>query len=198
VAKWHFLPLSAATTLPCGRCLSALQAHICNFELSGTPARVRLWPNRAVYPHTHKLLKITPLSNTPTDPHNGPDPKQSSGSRGSSSGSVQQTSLAADSSVQNILDWPLLQQVLQAGHWTGAGSIQLQAGGNDALLPARYHTADRLLVQVSGRQRVMLLPPGQAFRGVYPYPVHHSYDGYSAVDWEDPELDHWPAAAQVC
>lgn len=179
---------------------------MCNFELSGTPARVRLWPNKAVYPHATKLLKVTPVATTPTANNSTPTaPKpdlattQDSGSRtASNTSSLQQTDPTADSSsVHHILDWPLLQQLLQAGHWTGAGSMQLLAGGNDALLPARYDTSDRLVVQVAGRQRVMLLPPGQAFRGVYPYPVHHPYDGYSAVDWEEPELDHWPAAAQV-
>lgn len=44
---------------------------------------------------------------------------------------------------------------------------------------------------------MLLLPPELAFRGCYPYPVAHPYDTYSCVDWEEPELQHWPAAAQV-
>jgi hypothetical protein len=55
-----------------------------------------------------------------------------------------------------------------------------------------------LLCQVSGRQRLLLVPPEQGFPGCYPFPVAHPYDRYSCVDWEEPELQHWPAAAQVC
>jgi hypothetical protein len=55
-----------------------------------------------------------------------------------------------------------------------------------------------LLCQVSGRQRLLLVPPEQGFKGCYPFPVAHPYDRYSCVDWEEPELQHWPAAAQVC
>lgn len=51
--------------------------------------------------------------------------------------------------------------------------------------------------QVSGRQRLLLLPPELAFAGLYPFPVAHPYDKCSAVDWEEPETDAWPAAAQV-
>jgi hypothetical protein len=54
-----------------------------------------------------------------------------------------------------------------------------------------------LLCQVSGRQLLLLVPPEQGFQGCYPFPVAHPYDRYSCVDWEEPELQHWPAAAQV-
>ena len=96
-----------------------------------------------------------------------------------------------------MVDWGLLQALLQSGRWSSNGALQLLAGGHDALLPASYQSCDRLLCQVSGKQQVLLLPPHLAFRGLYPYPVHHAYDRYSAVDWEEPELEHWPAAAQV-
>jgi hypothetical protein len=54
-----------------------------------------------------------------------------------------------------------------------------------------------VLRQVSGRQRLLLVPPEQGFLGCYPFPVAHPYDRYSCVDWEEPELQHWPAAGQV-
>lgn len=98
---------------------------------------------------------------------------------------------------QDVLDWCLLQQLLHSGQWAQRGSLHLLAGGSDALLPACYHTCDRVLCQVSGRQRLLLLPPDQAFKGLYPYPVHHPYDHYSAVDLEEPELEHFPEAAKV-
>jgi hypothetical protein len=160
-----------------------LQAHVCNWELSGTPSNLRVWPNKAVYPHLTQLL-LTPAAVTTTT---------TSRSRGTAPAAQPATPAAA----QHTLDWPLLAALLQSGQWTSAGSLHLLAGGSDALMPARYETQDRLLCQVTGRQRVLLLPPEQAFSGVYPYPVHHPYDRYSAVDWEEPELDHWPAAAQV-
>lgn len=95
------------------------------------------------------------------------------------------------------MDWSLLMQLLQDGGWAANGSVSIQAGGSDALLPARYETHDRLLCQVSGRQRLLLLPPDQAWHGLYPYPVAHAYDRSSMVDWEEPELEHYPQAAQV-
>lgn len=162
--------------------------HVCNWELSATPTTsLRVWPNNAVQPHLTQLLHVTPVGAPTTTA------APSSTDIGSTPQQQQQQQLAA----QHILDWALLQQVLQAGHWAPAGSLHLLAGGSDALLPARYETRDRLLCQVSGRQRLLLLAPDQAFSGVYPYPVHHPYDRYSVVDWEDPELEHWPAAAQV-
>ena len=32
----------------------------------------------------------------------------------------------------------------------------------------------------------------QAFRGLYPYPVHHPYDQYSMVDFDRPDAAAWP------
>lgn len=32
----------------------------------------------------------------------------------------------------------------------------------------------------------------QAFRGLYPYPVHHPYDQYSMVDFDRPDTAAWP------
>lgn len=53
------------------------------------------------------------------------------------------------------------------------------------------------MLQVTGCQRVLLIPPEQAFNGMYPYPVHHPYDTYSMVDLEDPDLGQWPHNANV-
>eukprot|EP00775_Hariotina_reticulata_P005203 gene5203-5441_t len=96
-----------------------------------------------------------------------------------------------------LLDWQLLERLLADGQWSSAGSLHLWAGGNDALLPAKYDVADRLVCQVSGRLQVLLLPPRLCFKGLYPYPVAHPYDSYSCVDWEGPELDDWPGATEV-
>lgn len=53
------------------------------------------------------------------------------------------------------------------------------------------------MLQVTGCQRILLIPPEQAFNGMYPYPVHHPYDTYSMVDLEDPDLGQWPHNASV-
>ena len=52
-------------------------------------------------------------------------------------------------------------------------------------------------MQVTGRQRVLLLSPQQAFAGLYPYPVHHTYDTYSMVDLEALDPGLWPKFGQV-
>ena len=50
---------------------------------------------------------------------------------------------------------------------------------------------------MTGCQRILLIPPDQAFNGMYPYPVHHPYDTYSMVDLEKPDLGQWPHNADV-
>lgn len=51
--------------------------------------------------------------------------------------------------------------------------------------------------QVSGRQRVFLFSPKNAFEGLYPFPVHHPYDKYSMVDLEKVDSDMWPMSRKV-
>ena len=50
---------------------------------------------------------------------------------------------------------------------------------------------------MEGRQRILLVPPDQAFKGLYPYPVHHFYDRFSMVNFERPRLDVWPRFGDV-
>ncbi len=82
---------------------------------------IRLRPNKAVVPHLPQLLHSTASAAA----HQAMDPATTA------------TEVAA------LLDWALLQQLLDDGEWAGAGSLQLLAGGRDSLLPARYHTRDR-------------------------------------------------------
>ena len=51
--------------------------------------------------------------------------------------------------------------------------------------------------QVVGRQRILLISPDQAFKGLYPYPTHHLYDRFSMVNFEKPRLDIWPKFENV-
>ena len=71
----------------------------------------------------------------------------------------------------------------------------LAAGMRGGVLPARYRTHDRFLAQVAGRRRVLLVAPAATFAGLYPYPVHHPYDGFSMVDFDAVEPDRWPKFA---
>lgn len=41
------------------------------------------------------------------------------------------------------------------------------------------------------------MDPSLAFRGLYPFPVHHGYDGYSMVDFEKLNLRMWPLSSKV-
>lgn len=51
--------------------------------------------------------------------------------------------------------------------------------------------------QVAGRSRVFLIDPAHAFRGMYPFPVQHGYDGYSMVDFEKLDSEMWPRGAKL-
>lgn len=103
--------------------------------------------------------------------------------------------LAAD--LQGAIDWGWLGGLRRAQRHGPILRVDLEAGGSGGLLPAQYDTADRLLAQVAGRRRVLLLPPGQAFAGLYPYPTHHTYDRYSMVDLEAPDAGLWPKFSGV-
>jgi hypothetical protein len=91
-----------------------------------------------------------------------------------------------------------------AGYWYGitcSSPLAVQEQ-NSTHQPWLYSLSELLLPlfavrQVSGRQQLLLVAPEQAFSGCYPFPAAHPYDRYSCVDWEEPELQHWPAAAQV-
>ncbi|KAF8063107.1 CPI1 [Scenedesmus sp. PABB004] len=154
-----------------------LHVHVCEWELPASGAGARLWPNTTVWPQLGALLRGPPAPG------------------GGAAGGAGATGAA--SAAPALLDWAVLRQLLAYGGYAPQGSLHLLAGGRDALLPARYATRDRLLAQVAGGARVLLLPPEAGWRGGYAFPVAHPYDGYSAVDWEEPALEHWPAAAGV-
>ena len=46
-------------------------------------------------------------------------------------------------------------------------------------------------------RRILVVDPSHSFEGLYAFPVHHPYDGYSMVDWERPNLEEWPRSKTV-
>ena len=94
-------------------------------------------------------------------------------------GSACAAALAAD--LESNVDWEWLAGLRRAQRFGPVLRVELEVGGSGGLLPAAYDPTDRLVAQVAGRRRVLLLPPGQAFPGLYPYPTHHPYDRYSMV-----------------
>lgn len=44
---------------------------------------------------------------------------------------------------------------------------------------------------------MLLLPPEAAFKGLYPYPIHHPYDCYAMPDLEAPDTAKWTGLESV-
>lgn len=59
------------------------------------------------------------------------------------------------------VDWVWLHSLLHAQKHGPVMRVQLQMGPPNGLLPARYERHDRLLAQLTGRRRILLLPPSQ-------------------------------------
>ena len=99
--------------------------------------------------------------------------------------------------VQKGVDWKWLDSLLRAQRFGEITSMRLVAGQRDSLAPARYVLEDSMHLQVRGRRRVLLISPEHSFRGMYPYPVAHPYDGYSMVDFDDVNYGQTPAFSSV-
>ena len=99
--------------------------------------------------------------------------------------------------LQKTIDWDWIHSMLVSQKYTGVQSVHLEAGTKDALLPARYATQDEFLLQMSGRRRIVLISPKDAFEGMYPYPTAHSYDTMSMVDLERIDSNRWPGLQDV-
>lgn len=105
-----------------------------------------------------------------------------------------------DSFVEDIcngINWDWLNRLARAQRFGQLLSIRLVAGQRDSLQPARYELSDSIHLQVHGRRRVLLVAPEHSFKGMYPYPVAHPYDGYSMVDLDDVNYGQTPAFAAV-
>ena len=58
-------------------------------------------------------------------------------------------------------------------------------------------TVYNFVMQVTGTRRVLIIDPELSFQGLYSYPLHHPYDTYSMVDWENLDTEQWPLSSQV-
>ena len=99
----------------------------------------------------------------------------------------------------NLLAWDRLASFLTSQSLGSVGSVRLRLGTTNGLHPLRYDLSDRIVVQVRGRSRYLVVGPEFALRGLYPYPTHHPYDRYSMVDLEQDEAEieeHWPLFRQ--
>lgn len=68
------------------------------------------------------------------------------------------------------VDWAWLHSLLHAQKHGPVMRVQLQMGPPNGLLPARYERHDRILTQLTGRRRILLMPPSQVL-------THHHYPG---------------------
>lgn len=100
-------------------------------------------------------------------------------------------------SLRGNMDWNWLTSLLAAQQFGPILRADLEATTAHALLPARYALHDEFLVQLSGRRRVLLVSPDQAFSGMFPYPTAHPYDKYSMVDLHALDPGQWPGCTQL-
>ncbi len=99
--------------------------------------------------------------------------------------------------LSDAIDWRWLNGLCCSQAFGPVMRVDLEAGVTDGLQPARYSLQDEILAQVSGRRRVLLIPPSAAFSGMYPFPVAHPYDRYSMVNLEALDPVEWPSCTQV-
>ncbi len=99
--------------------------------------------------------------------------------------------------LHDAIDWRWLNGLCRSQAFGPVLKVDLEAGVTDGLQPARYSLQDELMAQITGRRRVLLIPPSAAFNGMYPFPVAHPYDRYSMVNLESLDPVEWPGCTQV-
>lgn len=95
------------------------------------------------------------------------------------------------------VDWERLESLVSAQRFGSVGPVSLTAGSRNGVLPLQYTTRDALHIQLTGRRRVTLVSPSQAFGCMYPYPVAHPYDTYAMASIETVDRDMWPGTHNV-
>ncbi|CAE7529956.1 hif1an, partial [Symbiodinium pilosum] len=92
--------------------------------------------------------------------------------------------------------WPWLRQLIQDAQLGPMENNQLWIGRGGSLTPCHYDKAENLHAQICGEKQFLLIPPEETF-AVYPYPIDHPLDSFAMVDLEQPDLDRFPAFADV-
>lgn len=91
-----------------------------------------------------------------------------------------------------VIDWKRLEGLVSSQRFGDIGPVSLEAGSKNGVLPLQYATRDVLHIQLSGRRRVTMISPEQAFGCLYPYPMAHPYDTYAMASIEKIDRDCWP------
>eukprot|EP00873_Tetraselmis_striata_P002029 jgi/Tetstr1/422293/TSEL_013137.t1 len=99
--------------------------------------------------------------------------------------------------IKQCINWEWLDSLRPFGKLGRLSHMNLQVMGMNSLVPLKYDLQDRLLCQVRGRTRCLLVSPAHALHGLYPFPVHHAYDTFSMIDTEAIDTTLWPGADKV-
>ena len=88
-------------------------------------------------------------------------------------------------------NWKWLSMIQQKLGWGQLVSNLLFVGTEGCTTPCHYDEQQNLFAQIKGRKRFLLFGPDN-FKNLYPYPVHHPYDGQSQVDFRQPNHSKFP------
>lgn len=95
------------------------------------------------------------------------------------------------------MDGTWLSKYMQINDWENVKNIDIFQGSLNSIIPANYQLHESLVFVSEGKLRILVIPPNYAFHGLYPYSIHHPYDSYSMVDFDNVDLDHWPGFEKV-
>ena len=72
-----------------------------------------------------------------------------------------------------------------------------EAGNEAAKSLSNENHCESFQVQVIGRRRVLLISPDVSYKGLYPYPTSHPFDGSAIANLDDADYSKHPRLAQV-
>ena len=103
----------------------------------------------------------------------------------------------AAAELRSLPQWDWMDGFLKSGGFGSIIGVDMRCSGRNSLQPLHYDTREHIMCQISGRTRLLLIPPEYTFEGLYPYPIHHPYDCYSMVDFDEQDLGKWPKLVRV-
>ena len=141
---------------------------------------------------TRKLYLDVPVAQRTPDQYGSPEDNGDNGDAVPRAAQGFENTPLAKHLLGEGMDWPWIRKLSRVQRFGPCLDLRLVASARGSLRPLHYATDERLLVQALGRSRCLLIPPRHAFRGLYPYPLHHPYDKHSMVDLEDVDERMWP------